>query len=113
MKDSSGDTFRLKRLADSDPGTVYAGGDKILGQAKKIEGIAGFISALGNVWPSFCLRVWNGEADLESALQERVAKVKRAGGLRAMKAVLGMGFRLPMLAPPQDLVDSIPPRDKL
>ena len=36
MLDVSGDVFRLKRMAASDPGAIYAGNDAILGQARQI-----------------------------------------------------------------------------
>ena len=97
MKDSSGDIFRLRRLAAADPGSIWAGGDLILPEARGVPGLAGFISAAGNVWPSLCVRIWKkGEAQLGEALTERVSKLQEAGGLRAMKALLGMKGRMPL-----------------
>lgn len=97
IKDSGGDVFRLRRLAASDPGCVWAGGDHVLPEARGIPGIAGFISAAGNVWPSLCVRIWKkGEVQLAEALVERVSRLHEAGGLRAMKALLGMKGRMPL-----------------
>lgn len=112
MQDSSGDVYRLQRLCDADPGAVFAGGDRILAQVRRIRTAGGFISALGNVWPSFCTRLYRkGEDQLEDALADRVARLRRAGGLRAMKALLGMGCRGPMLAPPPEALEGLPPAE--
>ena len=97
LKDSSTDLFRLRRFAELDQGGVWAGGDRILGKAHRVPGLAGFISGLGNVWPSFCKRVLGGEEpQLEDALIDRCVKVRNAGGLRAMKGLVGMGCRAPL-----------------
>jgi dihydrodipicolinate synthase/N-acetylneuraminate lyase len=112
LKDSSGDIFRLKRFGAQDPGAVYAGGDMILGAARNVPQLAGFISALGNVWPSLCLRLYrDGEQQLESAVIERANRVRRAGGLRAMKALLRMGHRAPMIAPEHGSLEGLPPAE--
>lgn len=109
MKDSSTDLFRLRRLAATDPGSVFAGGDRILGQARSIPALAGFISAIGNVWPRMCLRIYkNNEAQLEEALIDRVNRVRRGGGLRALKMSLGMGCRMPLPEPTPDQMDGFP-----
>ncbi len=109
MKDSSGDIFRLQRLCDSDPGTVFAGRDRILGEAAQLTNAAGFISSLGNVWPEFCLRVFKRrETQLEEALLHRVTSVRRAGGIRALKKVLGMACRAPLVEPSDEAVSQLP-----
>ena len=112
MKDSSGDPYRLRRLADAHPGTIFAGGDRILGEAGRMKHIAGFISALGNVWPSFCMRVYRGERQLEDALIDRVNELRRAGGIPAMKALTRMGCRSPLLAPRRELLRGLPAAEK-
>lgn len=113
LKDSAADPFRLQRLCDADPGAVYAGGDRILAEASRIRFLGGFISGIGNLWPEFCLRVFKGrEEQLTDALLDRVAKVRDGGGLRALKAELGMGFRSPMIAPDPSLVAQIPARER-
>lgn len=112
MKDSSGDVFRLKRLAAADPGAIYAGGDGIMGQARQIPQLAGFISSVGNVWPSLCLRIYRkGETQLEQALTERVNRLRKAGGLRAMKALLRMNCRAPLLEPDPGQLEGLAPAE--
>ena len=112
LKDSSGDVFRLRRLGAQDPGAVYAGGDMILGAARQVPQLAGFISALGNVWPSLCLRLFrDGELQLESAVVERANRIRRAGGLRAMKSLLRMGHRAPLIEPTPEQLEGLPPAE--
>lgn len=109
MKDSSRDVHRLRRLAASDPGAVLAGGDDILPEVASLKGIGGFVSALGNVWPAFCLRILRGgETQLAQALSERVQGLRRAGGVRALKALAGMGCRAPIPPARRDLLDLLP-----
>lgn len=113
MKDSSGDAFRLQRLSTSDPGAIYAGGDRVMLEASRIRFLGGFISAIGNLWPEFCVRLFKGrEEQLGDALLERVAKVRDAGGLRAIKAELGMGFRAPLIEPDASALAAIPARER-
>jgi dihydrodipicolinate synthase/N-acetylneuraminate lyase len=112
MKDSSADLFRLKRMAAQDPGAIYAGGDSALTQMRQIPQLAGFVSAIGNVWPSLCLRIYRkGETHLEDALVERVNRVRRAGGLRALKALLRMGCRMPLPEPSDGQLEGLPPAE--
>jgi 4-hydroxy-tetrahydrodipicolinate synthase len=111
MKDSSGDLYRLQRMAAQDPGAVYAGGDAMLAQIRKIKLLGGVISALGNVWPSFCVRLMKGEVQLDQALADRIAGVRAGGGLRALKGVLGMGCRAPLIAASGEAVIRLPPSE--
>jgi 4-hydroxy-tetrahydrodipicolinate synthase len=108
LHDSSGDTFRLQRTSGADPGAVYAGGDALLSQLRKVRLLGGVVSVLGNVWPGFCQRLLRGEEQLDAALADRLARVRSAGGPRALKALLGMGFRAPLLAPRPDQVFGLP-----
>ena len=112
MKDSSGDPYRVRRLSELHPGTIFAGGDRILGEAARMKKLAGFISAIGNVWPSFCLRVFRGESQLQDALSDRVSELMHAGGVRAMKGILGMGCRSPLLAPSRERLLSLPAAER-
>jgi len=113
LKDSSGDPWRLQRLCESDPGAIYAGGDRILAQASQIRFLGGFISSIGNLWPEFCMRVFKGrEEQLTDALIERVNLVRAAGGLRGIKAALGWGFRSPLVEPEYEVAAAIPPREQ-
>lgn len=111
MKDSSHDIYRLRRLAGSDPGGIWGGGDAMLSQIRQLGPIAGFISAAGNVWPKFLQRLYRDkEVQLSEALHERMNRLRRAGGLRAMKGLLRMGCRMPLGdVGPEMLVDLPPP----
>lgn len=111
MKDSSRDRWRLARLAGADPGAVFAGGEAVLPEVPSLPQLAGFISALGNAWPSLCLRVFRGETQLRDALAERTVRVQQAGGFRALKALLGMGCRAPFRAPSPEILADLPPAE--
>ncbi|MBW1881011.1 MAG: dihydrodipicolinate synthase family protein [Deltaproteobacteria bacterium] len=111
MKDSAEDLWRLKRLAAADPGGVFAGGAGVLPDVHTVPQLAGYISALGNAWPSLCLRSFRGEVQLRDALAERAAKVRAAGGFRALKATLGMGCRAPFVTPSAEKMEGIPPAE--
>lgn len=113
IKDGSEDIFRLQRLAESDPGAVYAGGDRVLGVASRVRYLGGFISAIANVWPDFCVRVFKQrEQQLEAALADRTAALRKAGGLRAIKALVDAGHRAPLVAPAHDMLDAVPPAER-
>lgn len=110
MQDSSGDIFRLQRVCNADPGAVFAGGDRLLLQLRRLHTCGGLVSEMGNVWPQFCMRLFRkGEDQLEEALADRVARLRQAGGLRAIKALLGMGCRGPLLAPHPEELMGLPP----
>lgn len=110
MQDGSEDPYRLRRMAAEDPGVIYASGDRMLAEAPKLPALGGFVSALANAWPSFCLRLFrSGEHQLELALGERVNRVRRAGGLRALKSLLRMGCRAPLVEPPDEALMGLPP----
>ncbi|MEQ1508110.1 MAG: dihydrodipicolinate synthase family protein [Myxococcota bacterium] len=112
LKDSSEDPHRLRRMAALDPGAVLAGGDKMIGTAPRIPNLGGFISAIANVWPSFCLRLFrSGESQLEDALVDRVNRIRAAGGLRALKALLRMGCRAPLIEPLDAELIGLPPAE--
>ena len=111
LKDSSGDIYRLKRLAEADPKSVLAGGDLLLGQVSGVAMLGGFVSALANVWPSFCKRVLDGEEDLQEALTSRINRVHKAGGVPALKALVNMGCRMPLSQPGAKLLAGRPPAE--
>jgi hypothetical protein len=73
-----------------------------------MSSLAGFVSVLANAWPGFCLRVWRGDQDLGRAVVERHAKVQEAGGVRALKSLLRMGCRPPLVAPPDARLMGLP-----
>ncbi|MEZ4237620.1 MAG: dihydrodipicolinate synthase family protein [Myxococcota bacterium] len=112
MLDASEDVHRLRRVAAADPGAVLAGGDRMLAAAPRIPNLGGFISSIANVWPSFCLRLFrSGESQLEDALVERVNRIHAAGGLRALKALLRMGCRPPLIEPLDAELIGLPPAE--
>ena len=70
----------------------------MIGIAPRIPTLGGFVSAIANVWPSFCLRLFrSGESQLEDALVDRCNRIRATGGLRALKALLRMGCRAPLI----------------
>ena len=71
-------------------------------------GLAGQVSVLANVWPDACLRGWRGDVQLQRALRRRVVRLEEAGGIRAMKGLLGMGCRAPMVAPAAERLTALP-----
>jgi 4-hydroxy-tetrahydrodipicolinate synthase len=112
LQDGSEDPYRLRRMAAADPGVVYASGDRMLAQAPRMPALAGFVSSIANAWPSFCLRLFrSGEQQLEDALVERVNRVRRAGGLRALKSLLRMGCRAPLVEPADDTLIGLAPAE--
>jgi dihydrodipicolinate synthase/N-acetylneuraminate lyase len=111
MKDSSGDIYRLKRLAEADPTSVLAGGDALLGQVAEITKLGGFVSQLANVWPAFCKRVFEGEEHLQEALTSRIHRMGKAGGVPALKALANMGCRMPLSQPSGKLLTGLPPAE--
>jgi len=104
--DHSGDPWRLARLARAHPSLVWSADDAVLCEARGIGQLAGVISDLANVWPAFTRRVFDGDEALDAALLERHVSIERGGGLRAMKTLVGLGCRAPLLAPaPSELRD--------
>jgi 4-hydroxy-tetrahydrodipicolinate synthase len=113
MKDSAQDLWRLKRLAAADPGGVFGGGADVLPDVHTVPQLAGYISALGNAWPSLCLRSFRGELQVRDALADRATKVRAAGGFRAMKTALGMECRVPFVRPSAEQMEGIPAAEPL
>ena len=112
LLDSSEDRYRLSRFATSHPQTVLAGGDRMMSTAPHITGLSGFVSSMANVWPSFCLRLFRSrESQLEDALIDRVNRIRGAGGLRALKALLRMGCRAPLIEPEDAELIGLPPAE--
>lgn len=109
--DASEDPYRVRRLAGDAPGAVFAAGDRVAAEARGLPGVAGIVSALVNVWPSFCLRLYRKNEDLALALVDRVNRVQAAGGPRAMKSLLRMGARAPLLEPLDDALRGLPPAE--
>ncbi len=108
LVDASDDPWRLGRLAAAHPGEVWAADDRGLVDLQGLTGLAGFVSVLANAWPGFCLRVWRGDRDLGRAVMERHAKVEQAGGVRALKSLMRMGCRSPLVTPPDGRLMGLP-----
>lgn len=109
LQNDTSDVFSLQRLARRDPGTVYAGDDRVLADARHIPELAGVVSTAANAWPSLCLRIYRkGESQLEEAHRSRLAALRAAGDLRALKAILGMGCRAPLSCPPDEALEGLP-----
>jgi 4-hydroxy-tetrahydrodipicolinate synthase len=112
LLDASEDVYRLRRMAAEDPGAIFAGGDRLLGTVNGLRGVNGFVSAIANAWPAFCLRLLReDEQQLQDALIDRVNRVRRAGGLRALKSLLRMGCRAPLIEPPDDALVGLAPAE--
>ncbi len=111
MLDASEDLWRLARLGKELPGSVFAVGDRVSFEARSVPGLAGLVSALVNVWPAFCLRVFRKGEQLDLALVDRVNRIRAAGGHRAMKSLLRMGCRAPMIEPLDDVLLGLPPSE--
>jgi 4-hydroxy-tetrahydrodipicolinate synthase len=111
VADASDDPWRIQRLSAARPGTVLAIGDRVWPRVRDLP-LRGVVSEVANVWPALCLKVLRtGDPDLEEVLRDRVHRVRRAGGLRALKALLGMGFRAPLIAPEDAALDGLPPAE--
>lgn len=112
LTDASQDIYRLRRMARDDPGAVLASGDRLMGSITSVPDLGGFVSTIANAWPAFCLRLFReGEEQLQDALIDRVNRVRRAGGLRALKSLMRMGCRAPLIEPPDAALLGLPPAE--
>ncbi len=110
IKDSSGNEESLSAYlsASEGRGTVYGASDSFSLRARAL-GASGFISALANIFPRTCLRIWTGTpgeaAEAQAGIDRIRAAVKGYGGIGALKAMLRMrgfsfgGTRLPFSNP--------------
>jgi len=111
MVDATGDRYRVRRLSAAHPDAVLVSNDALLADAD-LGPLNGVVSTIANVWPAFCLRIAKErDADLSDALADRVHRIQRAGGIRAMKALLHMGCRSPLLEPPDEALVGLPPAE--
>jgi len=102
IKDSSGREERLTALLEAAAGraAVYGASDSFTLRAREL-GADGFISALANIYPRTCARIWQGDAAAQAAIDRIRTAVKGYGGLGGLKALLrakGLDFgpvRLP------------------
>ncbi len=102
IKDSTGKAERVRELVETAEGriAVYGASDSAALQARGL-GVDGFISALANIYPGTFLRIWQGDAEAQAAIDRVRSAVKGYGGIGALKALLrarGLDFggtRLP------------------
>jgi 4-hydroxy-tetrahydrodipicolinate synthase len=100
--DASGDAHRVRRLAEAWPGVGWTTIDngfapEDLASLAALPTLAGGVSALANAWPDLVKRAWDGrEPGLGDGLARRAATLERAGGIAALKRLLGVGARLPI-----------------
>jgi 4-hydroxy-tetrahydrodipicolinate synthase len=109
LLDSSGDLFRMHRLAQADSAALFSGHDRNLLAASRIPRLGGAVSLLANLWPKTVLElVQSRDIQLEALLLQRLAQLRRAGAVRAGKALLKMGIRSPMMSAPPSLLAELP-----
>ncbi len=112
--DASGDAHRIRRSAEAWPGVGWAVIDDGLPGAEldavaALAPLAGGVSRLANAWPELVRRAWlDREPGLAEAVAYRAAAVDRAGGLAALKRVLGVGARLPVAGVDAPEADKLP-----
>ena len=101
IKDSTGKPDRLRELLAGREGpAVFAASDSFASTARGL-GAHGFISALANIFPATFMRIWNGDADAQAAIDQVRAAVKGFGGIGGLKTLMrlrGLDFgrtRLP------------------
>jgi 4-hydroxy-tetrahydrodipicolinate synthase len=98
IKDSSGEAARVRQLAEAHPGTVWAGGDGLLGRAAELGPLAGHISRFANGWPALAADAVRAPSDAGRArIAAHLGALEAAGGLPALKGALGLGTRLPVV----------------
>jgi len=89
IKDSTGKPDRVQELLDAAVGrvSVYGASDSFALRARQM-GVTGFISALANIYPATFARIWNGDAEAQSAIDRVRTVVKGYGGIGGLKALL-------------------------
>lgn len=111
LLDASDDAFRVRRVAAGRPGAVWAYGDATPGIAA-VPGLAGVVSRIANCWPKLAVRHFKaGEAEVADAVPLRALGLARAGGIPAIKRILGVQGRLPNVGVDEAQLDRLPPTD--
>jgi len=112
LLDDTRDRFRVARLAEIAPDGVLAGGDAALPELLAVPGVHAFVSILTNLWPSFGLQLLRDRDDaIGQAWIDRADRVRRAGGLGAVKTMLGMGCRGPVYGVDEGALQGLPPSE--
>lgn len=111
LLDASEDVFRVRRLAAGRPDGVLAVADGTPAMAE-VPHLAGVVSTIANCWPTLAARAFKQrEAGVVDAVPLRARAVARAGGVAAMKRLLGMGARLPLVGVDEDELNRLPPTE--
>jgi 4-hydroxy-tetrahydrodipicolinate synthase len=89
IKDSTGKAERVRELLDLAEGriAVYGASDSFALAARRM-GVDGFISALANIFPRAFVRIWDGDAEAQAAIDRVRTAVKGYGGIGGLKALL-------------------------
>ena len=90
IKDSTGKADRVGALLEAvgERTAVYAASDGFILGGRRL-GAHGFISALANIFPRTCVRIWEqDDAVAQEALNQVRSAVKGYGGISGLKALL-------------------------
>lgn len=108
--DASGDAFRARRTAEDWAQRAWAGGDEVLPSLLDAPGLVGGVSDLAGLYPELGRRLFlEGDRALADAWTTRAAVIRRAGGLPAIKRLLGLGSRVPFVGADEALRKDLPP----
>lgn len=109
LVDASEDLFRVRRAANARPDAVWAFADDAAG-VEGLAGLAGVISRIANCYPQLAARHFKlREPDVADAVPLRARMIQRAGGLPAMKRLLGLHARLPVVGVDEAELSRLPP----
>jgi 4-hydroxy-tetrahydrodipicolinate synthase len=107
--DASGDRYRVRRLVDAHPGAVWITGEGT-SHAHDLRGAAGFVSRVANVYPELAARLYSArDGAVLDAVSQRARGVARAGGVPALKRLLGVHARLPVVGVDETELSRLPP----
>ena len=89
VKDSTGSPERIAELVRKfgSNAVVFAASDGFASEGRKL-GADGFISAIGNAFPSLFARLWSGDESLQPEVDRLRAALKSVGSIPALKHLL-------------------------
>lgn len=109
MLDGSGDHFRVQRLATTHPGAIWAAGDGVA-RHHDTAGLAGIVSRAANAYPELASRLYRArDTSVLDAVTQRARLIARAGGVPALKRLLCMNARLPLVGIEDEAFVRLPP----
>lgn len=109
LLDASQDVFRVRRFAGAHPWGVLAYADHAPA-LPELDHLAGVVSVLANCWPELATRWYKGrDPDVAAAIPQRARALARAGGIPAIKRLLGVGARLPLAGVDEAELSKLPP----